>query len=351
MKRHIGLLLTVLLLLAFALPSAAQEDAISVDLTPYEGNPVLSTGESGAWDASGVGFPRVTYANGMFHMFYSGWRSVEISVGYATSDDGLTWTKYEGNPVFTLEDPSARRGVISHFEMLDGDTWVMYFTPSEGNGIADNVMRATATSPTGPWIIDAEPVLSVGAQTDWDFYDGLEVDSVFQTDEGYVLYYTLLQGQAETGPFYNGGGIGTAVSEDGVHWVKYDDPLTTEEGFAASDPVFLTEVDAWDAGLVALPVVRVGDGIFEMFYSGTGYVFQDVGYGTFTYPGVGYATSADGIDWARYSDAPILTAEDQGFSPSSVVVSDGIHHLYSTHYTKSTNTFDISVAVGTITRQ
>ncbi len=352
MKRHFGLLIAVLLLLTLAMPLAAQDETdISVTLTPYEGNPVLTAGESGAWDASGVGFPRVTYADGMYHMFYSGWRSVELSVGYATSEDGLSWTKYDNNPIFTLEDRSARRGVISQYTMLDGDTWVMYFTPSAGNGPSDNVMRATAPSPTGPWIISPDPVLTVGAQTDWDFYDGLEVDSVLQTDDGYILYYTLLQGQADTGPFYNGGGIGRAVSTDGAHWVKYDDPLTTEEGLSASDPVFVTNAEAWDAGLVALPTVLAGDGILEMFYGGTGYVFQDVGYGTFAYPRIGYATSADGISWTRYADAPVLTAEDEGFSPSSVLVSDGNYHLYYTHYTKSTNTIDISVALGTITRE
>ena len=38
----------------------------------------------------------------LYHMWYSGGEQQEPNaIGYATSPDGLTWTKYEQNPVFT----------------------------------------------------------------------------------------------------------------------------------------------------------------------------------------------------------------------------------------------------------
>ncbi len=103
-------------------------------LTPYEGNPILSPGEVGAWDAYGIAYSRVIYSDGLFHMFYLGWTDISqpdftTAVGYATSKDGLKWTKYDGNPVFVPDKSLAPHGVFSPAVMLDGKTWVMYFNP------------------------------------------------------------------------------------------------------------------------------------------------------------------------------------------------------------------------------
>ena len=58
--------------------------------------PVLARGEAGAWDAGGLDFPTVVAAEAGYAMFYSGIPGAETtegSVGRATSEDGLTWTK------------------------------------------------------------------------------------------------------------------------------------------------------------------------------------------------------------------------------------------------------------------
>lgn len=58
--------------------------------------PVLTRGEAGAWDAGGLDFPTVLPGDEGFTMYYSGIPDVETtegSVGRATSEDGVTWTK------------------------------------------------------------------------------------------------------------------------------------------------------------------------------------------------------------------------------------------------------------------
>ena len=60
--------------------------------------PVLTRGEEGAWDAGGLDFPTVVATDEGYAMFYSGIPSAETaegSVGRATSEDGLAWTKDE----------------------------------------------------------------------------------------------------------------------------------------------------------------------------------------------------------------------------------------------------------------
>ena len=77
----------------------------------YEGNPVLTVGEAGTWDAGALGSMTVLKVGDTFHMYYEAWgvRSTlewdeeeyfSLQIGHATSDDGLHWIKDdENNPV------------------------------------------------------------------------------------------------------------------------------------------------------------------------------------------------------------------------------------------------------------
>lgn len=63
--------------------------------------PVLSP-DSEAWDNFAIEEATVLRENGQYKMWYtSGWIS---QIGYATSSDGINWTKYSGNPVLVQEN-------------------------------------------------------------------------------------------------------------------------------------------------------------------------------------------------------------------------------------------------------
>ncbi len=335
------IVLVAVMLLAADVPLAGGQDepGIMVNLTPYENNPVLTTGELGEWDSGGVGTARVVFVDGLFHMFYIGFKTNPVvqGIGYATSEDGLHWTKYEHNPVFLPDVAAARYGVVNHVVLFDGEMWVLYFTPLiELNDLNDLVLRATAPAPTGPWATDAEPIFTAGTEvTDWD-WDGVWIETVLKTDEGYRLYYV---------PDYSSW-IGCATSPDGVHWTKYNDTATSAVRFANSDPVFVKDevFSSWDGIYVGAPAVRADDLGWEMFYGGA----QSTGYFA-----IGYATSVDGITWTRVGDAPLLEDDHGNLFPASVVVVEDTYYLY--YHTLPVNepgaTWEIAVATGTVTRE
>jgi hypothetical protein len=71
-----------------------------VHWTKFAGNPILEWGSAGSWESQGVLVPRVVHANDVFHMFYLGnTPSDNTQIGYAYSTDGIQWTKHPSNPV------------------------------------------------------------------------------------------------------------------------------------------------------------------------------------------------------------------------------------------------------------
>lgn len=69
----------------------------------YEGNPVFTKGAKSWDDGFGIGHSVIKSGNG-FKMWYGGSSSSNpesgSAIGYATSADGINWTRYSGNPVF-----------------------------------------------------------------------------------------------------------------------------------------------------------------------------------------------------------------------------------------------------------
>jgi hypothetical protein len=90
-----------------------------VNWTKHANNPVLEA-TPGEWDESGLYWPRVIKNGTTFEMWY---RSAG-KTGYATSQDGIQWTKYAANPVLSESWDGGGAGVPSL--ILDGDTYKMW---------------------------------------------------------------------------------------------------------------------------------------------------------------------------------------------------------------------------------
>jgi len=138
------------------------------DWTESVSNPVLTPGSSGEWDDEHVWTPDVLKENGTYRMWYAGSDGDTQRIGYATSPDGVTWNKYTGNPVLDVgsggewdEDHVYLPMVIS-----DTNTYKMWYTGQNSDG---DWRIGYATSPDGTtWTKYANnPVLTPGAPGQW----------------------------------------------------------------------------------------------------------------------------------------------------------------------------------------
>ena len=170
---------------------------------------VVESGDSHVWNPQGVVLtadsfneqlhiqePNVLYENGTFKMWYSG-GFASSHIFYATSSDGVVWTKYSGDPIIADHTRA--------FVLKDDATYVMFAHGSEG---LNKLSSADGIS----WSVVATNVLAGGSSGAWD--DG-GIQNVCVWIEG-ETWYMLYEGS--DGSHYQ---IGLATSDDGGEtWSK-----------------------------------------------------------------------------------------------------------------------------------
>jgi hypothetical protein len=155
----------------------------------YPGNPVLVPGASGAWDDHGATFASVIYddAAGEYRMYYHGFSFTGVhQIGLATSPDGKAWTKYAGNPIVT-PGPAAWDGNTVRVPMVwkEGPAdYRMIYTGTGSGGLqvgyatsADGIVWTK--SPSNPVFND--PTWASGQTENW---------GVMKVGSEYLMWYS-----------------------------------------------------------------------------------------------------------------------------------------------------------------
>ena len=121
----------------------------------YEGNPILTPGESGSWDDLYVINAFVLEDHDTIYLFYTAYsQSGSRALGLATSIDGYQFNKFKGNPILTGDKKGYDAFGVAQAQVLKVDSlWVLYFNGREIAGFSSgpSIGRATAKSLTGPW--------------------------------------------------------------------------------------------------------------------------------------------------------------------------------------------------------
>ena len=218
MLRSVAFLLTAFVFLAA--PASAQTKWFK-----YKGNPVLSP-TSGTWDAGNVWVDRVIFRDSTYLMWYSGasagygYPGGPMRLGHATSPNGVTWTKHPLNPVLNLGPTSWDRRISAFSHIIASDSgYKMWYTG--GDSITTRI--GYATSPDGVvWskALSANPVLNIGESTSWDRW-GVYFPTVLGPDSSGVLkmWYTGV-----TASLF-GDQIGYATATNETTWTKHPTPV------------------------------------------------------------------------------------------------------------------------------
>ena len=181
-------------------------------------NPVLQ-GTALAWDNDyASGWTIIKNASNDFEMLYSGGDGkVDHGIGYATSSDGINWTKDANNPVYHKNDGIAWRDNRTYTPPVikDGSTYKTWFTGKSTTGSNYSIGYATGAlqDPTEKWVDQAGGSNSNGGDTETNAYATLQY-AINNSNPGNETTQSIIHvkdGTYETTDQTNKGGYSTAI--------------------------------------------------------------------------------------------------------------------------------------------
>jgi predicted GH43/DUF377 family glycosyl hydrolase len=252
--------------------------------------------------------------DGSYSMWY-GCRYGLWQICYASSPEGLNWTKEPSNPVIRNSPGFDSSQAAFPFVLKEADSYRMWYGAHDGtNGRVSHAVSYNGIEWTKRAV---NPVLDVGPSGSWD---DLAADhpAIIKDGDLYKMWYSGHDGSSS-----HQRRIGYAHSNDGVTWTKPNLGLFYYGGSKNNNIVLVNgSAGSWDQRFVTFPVVIKDGGIYKMWYEGwSGNSGQ-----------IGYAESLDGINWAKSTSNPILSPEIgwESFQVGepSVIKVDSTYHMW-----------------------
>jgi len=255
-----------------------------VDFIPYQGNPVFTGTGMDTWDRSIRERGYILNEKGIYKMWYTGYDGSTNGtkyLGYATSEDGFHWIRYPDNPIFDeywTEDVHIVKHREQYFMVAEGVGDIAHMLLSDDgihwqragnldirkvNGVPiDQGAYGTPTlwiegnkwylfyerDDTGIWLamstdrlvwtnVRDEPVINRGP----DKYDAeaVALNQVLKYQGRYYAYY-----HASPDEDWASWNSNVAVSEDLIHWIKYENnPILGADSLSkdVSSPILVND--------------------------------------------------------------------------------------------------------------
>jgi sucrose-6-phosphate hydrolase SacC (GH32 family) len=272
-------------------PAPAQQfPSEIVDFVAYQDNPVFAGTGKDTWDRRIRERGYILREGDTYHLWYTGYnpdRSGTMCLGYASSPDGLKWTRHRDNPIFSqswVEDMCVVKHDDTYYMFAEGRHDIAHMLTSQDrihwreHGSLD--IRYTTGKPLSPG--------PYGTPTVW-----------IEGQKWYLFYER------------DDRGIWAATSTDRKVWTNVRD-----------DPVIRTGPEPYDRHAVALNQVVKYQGMYYAYYHANA---DPQWRGNWT---TNVAVSTDLIRWEKYPKNPIIRTDNS----SGILVHDGRQYrLYTMH--------------------
>ena len=296
---------------------------------PAVGNGRLGLGSAGKGDSIQVNKPSVILDGGIYKMWYSAYDGTNLRIYYATSVDGLTWTKVDNSVPGTCDSTgscsygggrlglgTAGKGdstyVFNPSVIKDGSTYRMWYSGSDGT----NYRIFSATSSDGLTWTKTNNTIPATSNTAGDFGRiplgvgvttgdtvGAYSPAVIKDGSTYKMWYS---GQDSSNVR-----IYQATSTDAANWTKTSDLTPSNSDVSGiNGQIPLGNTGKGDTVYTGTPSVIKDGSTYKMWYSG--------------YDGTNWriyaATSTDGQTWTKIDNSipnPSDTAGTNGRIPIS----------------------------------
>ena len=262
-----------------------------VNFTAYEKNPVFIGTGINTWDQMIRERGYILKEDGIYHLWYTGYnklsgKATESHLGYATSKDGITWTKYINNPIYDagwVEDMCVIKSKGTYYMFAEGKDDIAHMLTS-----VDRI-HWNEKGPLDIRYCNGQP-LSKGPYG---------TPSVWREKNKWYLFYER-----------DDLGVWLAVSNDLKVWTNLQD-----------EPVIKMGPELYDQFAVAVNQIIKYKGSYYAYYHAS--AFKDWHEWSSC-----VAKSEDLVHWVKYSKNPILSENKS----SPVLVFDGNgYRLYTMH--------------------
>ena len=264
------------------------------------------------------------------------------------NETNSNWVKHSNPVVYRSAIYPNWKGIAAAdaFVMKDNDTLKMWYA---GSGWLSSTDDCAHLRIGFAWSLDginwnenpSNPVLDRSTNPNDFDYDGVETPTVIKDlnappNQRYKLWYAGRKLSCTTVQDHK---IGYAYSPDGINWTKNSENPVLVPGNSSD----------WFNTAVYGPSVILENGSYKMWFTAQDVIFNDQptdGKGN-----IGYATSANGINWLVYPE-PVLVAGSQNnwdtavcAEPSVIKIGNSYHMFYSALDSFDVENFQVGYAL------
>src|SRR5262249_46570373 len=146
---------------------------------------------SGSFDSAGLLSPTVVFQDGLYRMWYTGQKGFSFKIGLATSTDGIAWTK--AGVVMSATQSWEFAGIGSPDVIWDKGLFKMWYSAAQPTPPFSRRIGYATSSDGVAWTKNATPVLDLGGAGDFD-QGGVFGASVIRDGSIYRLWYVAIDG-------------------------------------------------------------------------------------------------------------------------------------------------------------